>query len=195
VPAVTVKVAEVEPCGTITLDGTVAALVLELNSDTTAPPLPAADVRVTVPVPVWPLTMLLGLTETLLSAALFPAPLMGAITPNQGVVPPVQVDVAVWVPTEVMALASATSPGLELGATVIPVYPAPAELVKLQQGTPVADQIKSFALVVGPLVVMVAVVPPVVFNAFPALSTFSKQELTGEHELASDPAFHSLTCN
>jgi hypothetical protein len=68
VPAVIMKVAEVEPCGTITLDGTVAALVLELNSDTETPPLPAAAVRLTVPVPVALLAIVLGLTETPLSA-------------------------------------------------------------------------------------------------------------------------------
>jgi hypothetical protein len=51
-PAVTVNVADVEPCGTVTLAGTVAAAVLELESETTTPPVAAADVRVTVPVPV-----------------------------------------------------------------------------------------------------------------------------------------------
>ena len=66
--AVTVKVAEVEPWGTVTLEGTVAAVVLELESDTTTPPLPAADVRLTVPVPVWPPEIVLGLTEILLRA-------------------------------------------------------------------------------------------------------------------------------
>ena len=65
----TVNVAEVEPAGTVTLEGTVAAAVLELDSDTVAPPVPAAAVRVTVPLPVWPLTIVLGLTETLLNAA------------------------------------------------------------------------------------------------------------------------------
>jgi hypothetical protein len=69
VPAVTVNVTEVEPAGTVTLEGTLAAAVLELASDTTTPPVPAAVVRVTVPVPVRPLTIVLGLTETLLSAA------------------------------------------------------------------------------------------------------------------------------
>ena len=65
----TENVAEVEPAGTVTLEGTVAAAVLELDSDTAAPPVPAAAVRVTVPVLVWPLTIVLGLTEMLLSAA------------------------------------------------------------------------------------------------------------------------------
>jgi hypothetical protein len=69
VPAVTVNVTEVDPPGTVTLEGTLAAAVLELASDTTTPPVPAAVVRVTVPAPVCPLTIVLGLTETLLRAA------------------------------------------------------------------------------------------------------------------------------
>jgi hypothetical protein len=69
VPAVTVNVTEVAPDGTVTLDGTLAAVVLELESDTATPPVPAAAVSVIVPVPVCPLTIVLGLTETLLRAA------------------------------------------------------------------------------------------------------------------------------
>ena len=84
VPAVTVKVAEVAPCGTVTLDGTPAALVFELDSDTTAPPDGAADVNVTVPVPVCPLTIVLGLTVMPLNAA------GGGLTvrPNVSLIPP-----------------------------------------------------------------------------------------------------------
>jgi hypothetical protein len=67
-PAVTVNVVEVDPWGTVTLEGTVAAMVLELESDTSTPPVPAADVRLTVPLPDLPLTMVLGLTEIPLSA-------------------------------------------------------------------------------------------------------------------------------
>lgn len=48
--------------------GTAAAEVLELESETETPPLPAADVRVTVPVAVPPLAIVLELTERLLSA-------------------------------------------------------------------------------------------------------------------------------
>ena len=59
------KVAEVDPWATVTLEGTVAAVVFELESDTTTPPVPAADVRLTVPVPVLPPAIVLGLTETL----------------------------------------------------------------------------------------------------------------------------------
>jgi hypothetical protein len=65
---VTVNVAEAEPAGTVTEDGTLAAVVLELESETEIPPLPAAVVKLTVPVPDWPLTIVLGLTEILLSA-------------------------------------------------------------------------------------------------------------------------------
>ena len=69
VPAVTVNVAEVAPAAIDMVDGTLAAVLLELESDTVTPPVPAAEVSVTVPVPVWPLAIELGLTETLLSAA------------------------------------------------------------------------------------------------------------------------------
>jgi hypothetical protein len=65
---VTENVVEVEPCRTVTLEGTLAAVVLVLESDTSTPPVPAAAVRLTIPVPDWPLTIVLGLTEMLLSA-------------------------------------------------------------------------------------------------------------------------------
>jgi len=68
VPAVTVKVAEVCPCGTVIEAGTLAADVLELESATETPPLPAADVSVTVPVAVPALAMVLEFTERLLRA-------------------------------------------------------------------------------------------------------------------------------
>ena len=67
-PALTAKVVEVDPCGTVTLDGTLAAVVLELESETATPPVPAADVRVTVPVPDWPPVIVVGLTEIPLRA-------------------------------------------------------------------------------------------------------------------------------
>jgi hypothetical protein len=53
----------------VTDAGTPAAVEFELERVTTAPPDPAAAVRVTVPVPDWPLTIVLGLTVTLLIAA------------------------------------------------------------------------------------------------------------------------------
>ncbi|HTR39657.1 MAG TPA: hypothetical protein VMH80_27475 [Bryobacteraceae bacterium] len=67
VPAVTVNVAEVWPFAIVTEAGTVAAEVLELASDTETPPLPAAEVRLTVPVAVPPPPMELALTAKLLS--------------------------------------------------------------------------------------------------------------------------------
>lgn len=68
-PAVIVKFAEVAPDATVTLDGTLAAALFELDSETTAPPEGAAGVSVTVPVPDCPLTIVVGLTARLLKAA------------------------------------------------------------------------------------------------------------------------------
>jgi hypothetical protein len=61
---VTVNVADVAPCGTVTLAGTVAAAVLLLSSETTAPPDGAALVNVAVPVEELPPPTLAGLTAT-----------------------------------------------------------------------------------------------------------------------------------
>jgi hypothetical protein len=49
-PPVTEKVAAVEPCGTVTDEGTLAAPAFELKSKTMTPPAPAGDVRLTDPV-------------------------------------------------------------------------------------------------------------------------------------------------
>ena len=68
VPVVTANVAEVEPCGIVTVAGTPTTVLLELETDTAAPPLPAAAVRLTVPVADWPLPIVPGLTEMLLRA-------------------------------------------------------------------------------------------------------------------------------
>ena len=57
----TVKVALVAPAETVTLDGTVARDVLLLVRVTTAPPLGAAPLRVTVPVDESPPLRLIGL--------------------------------------------------------------------------------------------------------------------------------------
>jgi hypothetical protein len=66
-PVVSTKLADVDPCGIVTLGGTLAAPVFELDSDT-AMLAPAAAVRVTVHVADWPPVTALGLTEMLLSA-------------------------------------------------------------------------------------------------------------------------------
>lgn len=68
-PAPNVKVAEVAPDATVTNAGTVAAEGFELESATTAPPAGAGAVRLTVPVPPWPLAMVPGDTDTALNAA------------------------------------------------------------------------------------------------------------------------------
>jgi hypothetical protein len=59
-----VNVAVEAPAATVTFAGTVAATVLPLESVTTAPPVGALPVRVTVPVEDVPETTLVGLTET-----------------------------------------------------------------------------------------------------------------------------------
>ncbi|HEX2729270.1 MAG TPA: hypothetical protein VHM16_05910, partial [Rubrobacteraceae bacterium] len=58
----TVKVALVEPAGTVTLGGTVAAAVLSLDRSITKPPVGAAEERATVPVAESPPTTSVGLT-------------------------------------------------------------------------------------------------------------------------------------
>jgi len=68
VPVVTENVADVEACATVIDAGTLAAVEFELESDTTAPPEPAAEVRLMVPVPDWLLTIVIGLTEMPLRA-------------------------------------------------------------------------------------------------------------------------------
>ena len=60
----TVNVALVAPAATVTLDGTLAAVVLLLESVTTAPPEGAAPLNVTVPVEEFPPVTLVGFTET-----------------------------------------------------------------------------------------------------------------------------------
>jgi hypothetical protein len=61
---VTVNVAVEDPAGTVTVAGTVAALVLLLDRFTVMPAPLAAPVRVTVPVDVVPPRTLVGLSDT-----------------------------------------------------------------------------------------------------------------------------------
>jgi len=56
----TVNVAAVAPAATVTLEGTVAAVVLLLESATVAPPAGAAPLNVTVPVEEFPPVTLVG---------------------------------------------------------------------------------------------------------------------------------------
>ena len=76
----TVKVAVVAPAGTVTLAGTVAMLVLLLESDTTVPPLGADALSVTVPVEELPPVTLVGLRPSEVSVG--PA---GGVTVSEAV--------------------------------------------------------------------------------------------------------------
>ena len=60
----TVNVALVAPAATVTLDGTLAAVVLLLESVTSAPPDGAAPLSVTVPVEEFPPVTLVGFSES-----------------------------------------------------------------------------------------------------------------------------------
>src|SRR5579864_2894288 len=60
---VTVNVVDVLPAGTVTLAGTVAAAVLLLERVTTAPPVAAAPLSVTVPIELFPPTTVAGLSD------------------------------------------------------------------------------------------------------------------------------------
>ncbi len=66
---ITAKVALVAPAATVTLAGTLATAVFPLESETSAPPLGAADVNVTVPVEPFPPTTVEGLAATVDSDA------------------------------------------------------------------------------------------------------------------------------
>lgn len=68
-PVFTENGAELAPCGIVTVAGTLAAELLELESETITPPAPAAPDSLIVPAPVRPLTMAEGLTEMLLKVA------------------------------------------------------------------------------------------------------------------------------
>lgn len=60
-PVVTAKVIVLDPAGMVALDGTCAAVVFELLSDTTAPAGGAAPFNVSVPVEVPPAVTVPGL--------------------------------------------------------------------------------------------------------------------------------------
>jgi hypothetical protein len=60
----TMKVALAVPAGTVTLEGTLAAAVLLLESATCAPPAGAGPLNVTVPVEEFPLVTLVGFSES-----------------------------------------------------------------------------------------------------------------------------------
>ena len=67
VPAFTAKLADVEPFGTLTDEGTLNAAALEVVNEIVTPMLPAGPVKLTVPVPDCPPTIVAGLIVILLS--------------------------------------------------------------------------------------------------------------------------------
>jgi hypothetical protein len=93
VPARIVNVALVSPSATVTLSGTVAAVVLPLVSATTNPPAGAGAVRVTVPVLVEPSTTAVGLMLRAESEGLV-VPVVTVSTDDLETPPPVAVIVA-----------------------------------------------------------------------------------------------------
>ena len=120
----TVNVAPVAPAATVTLAGTVATDAL-LDSVTTAPPLGAAPLRVTVPVEEAPPVTLLGLSNTEDSVGVVPA---GAT-----------VSVAVWVdPPYEAVIVAGVDVVTALVVTVKVMLVAPAATVTLA-GTVATD--------------------------------------------------------
>jgi hypothetical protein len=87
-PVVTVKTALVAPAGTVTLGGTVAAVLL-LPSETAAPPAGAGPLRVTVPCEVPPAVTDVGLSVRALA--------VGPVPPWGGLPAGFTVSVAVFV--------------------------------------------------------------------------------------------------
>ena len=69
---VMLKIAVVEPAGTVMLEGTKAAVPV-VHRATERPPEGAAALSVTVPLDVWPPVTVLGLTFTLDTVAAAPA--------------------------------------------------------------------------------------------------------------------------
>jgi hypothetical protein len=149
VPAVTVNVTEVAPAGTVTLAGTLAAVVLELESVTTAPPVPAAAVRLTVPVPDWLLTIVLGLTDKLLNAPgsgftvrpnvlLTPEYVAVKVTVKELITPPVlTVNVAEVAPCGTVTVAGTLAAAVSELESDTATPPVPAASVKVTVPVPV----------------------------------------------------------
>lgn len=168
---VTVNVALVDPCATVTLAGTVVTEVLLLNSVTTAPPAGAAPVRVTVPVEALPPTTEVGFTaneftpgvtkrlavfatelkvaEIVIDAALVTATVL---TGKLAVVEPDgTVTLGGTVATDVLLLASATTAPVVKFRVTVPVdeFP-PATLV----GFSVSDTRPGVPVCAGPTAVV-----------------------------------------
>jgi hypothetical protein len=122
IPAVIVNVTVFEPAGTVTCAGR-SSNDDELDSATTMPPAGAEPVRVTVPVPVRPLTIVVGLAETAESAGGVTVRFADLLTPGPDAV----------ITTAVLALTGAV-------VTVNVALEEPAGIVTLP-GTVAADEL------------------------------------------------------
>jgi hypothetical protein len=96
---VIMKLALVLPAGTVAFAGTRATEVLLLDNDTTIPPLGAGPLSVTVPVEVFPPTMVEGLEDMDISAGRFTVRVEDLLTPpyTAEIVTEVDVDTGVVV--------------------------------------------------------------------------------------------------
>ena len=183
VPAVTVKVAEVCPCATVTEAGTVAAEVLELDSDTETPPLPAADVKVTVPVAVPPLAIVLELTERLLSAG------GGGLTVTPKVLLTLEYEAVKVTDVAELTVPAVTVKVAEVWpwATVTEAGTLAAELLELESATampplPAADVRVTVPVAVPPLAIVLELTDRLLSAGGGGLTVTPKVLLTLEYE-------------
>jgi hypothetical protein len=139
-PVVTVKVKLVEPAGTVTLEGTCAAVVLLLPSVTTAPPVGAAPFNVTVPLKLFPPTMDVTLLVNpdkvgafTVKVAVFTTPKVPVITTEEFVLTGLvlTVKVADVAPLETITLAGTVAAAVLLLDSVTTAPPVGAAVLKM----------------------------------------------------------------
>ena len=157
----------VAPVGTVTLAGTVAAVVLLLASVTTAPPLGAAPLSVTVPVEVVPPTTLAGFREIEESAGGVLVPVPDALNEMIEVFELElfgHVHVPLWLPATVTS-----SSAMAVMSLAIPLFRIVCPAILNAPALPptvMAAMIRSLALVVE--IVGVAWLMPQGTDVFPA---------------------------
>ena len=148
---VTGNVALVAPADTVTLAGTVAANVLSLDSDTTAPPEGAGPLSVTAPVEGLPPTTLDGFTPNVLNTAAtgvtvrgavrvtppYTAEIVTAVEPDTGLV--VTANVALAAPPATVTLAGTVAAvvlSLDSDTTAPPAGAGPLSVTVPVEGLP-----------------------------------------------------------
>ena len=155
---VTANVALVAPTATVTLAGTVAANVLSLDNDTTAPPAGAGPLSVTVPVEGLPPTTLVGATPSELNPTASGVTVRGAVR----VTPPYTAEIVTAVEPDTGLVVTANVALVAPAATVTLAGTLAAEMLLLDNDTsaPPAGA--------GPLSVTVPVerLPPTTLEGF-----------------------------